>query len=304
MQRGDVWFAATPGGDRPVLVLTRDPVADRIGSVVVAAITRSRRGLVSELDLTKGDDGLPSDCVVNFDILHTVPRERFGMARHDLVARPDGPGLPDARGRNRLLTVPPRLCSKSDLQVVLASRRSRGRRPLLLRRHQPEHGEGGQVDGDRLVEAVPGDRRRRSGGRGGPVPIPRTRGTGCRGRCATSRPGARRCGSRDGRSPTGWPRTPAIRDPSAEKRTNEITFWSASLASIHRNPDGSKSRSYSAGSRPQTWFRRRTRCCTPACSGHWSRCHSRLPSCVHSRPWAISPPMNSSCLPGWAHIQA
>ncbi len=37
MQRGEIWFAATPGGDRPVLVLTRDPVADRIGAVVVAA---------------------------------------------------------------------------------------------------------------------------------------------------------------------------------------------------------------------------------------------------------------------------
>lgn len=36
MRRGEIWFAATPGGDRPVLVLTRDPVADRIGSVVVA----------------------------------------------------------------------------------------------------------------------------------------------------------------------------------------------------------------------------------------------------------------------------
>ncbi len=74
MQRGDVWFAATPGGDRPVLVLTRDPVADRIGSVVVAALTRTRRGLVSELDLTS-DDGVPTDCVVNFDNVHTVPRE-------------------------------------------------------------------------------------------------------------------------------------------------------------------------------------------------------------------------------------
>ena len=32
MRRGEVWFAATPGGDRPVLVLTRDPVAARIGA--------------------------------------------------------------------------------------------------------------------------------------------------------------------------------------------------------------------------------------------------------------------------------
>lgn len=77
MKRGEVWFAATPGGDRPVLVLTRDPVADRIGAVVVAALTRTRRGLVSELDLTAEDDGVPSDCVVNFDNVHTLPRTLF-----------------------------------------------------------------------------------------------------------------------------------------------------------------------------------------------------------------------------------
>lgn len=77
MQRGDIWFAATPGGDRPVLVLTRDPVAARIGSVVVAALTRTRRDLVSELELHASRDGLPSDCVANFDNLHTLPRNSF-----------------------------------------------------------------------------------------------------------------------------------------------------------------------------------------------------------------------------------
>ena len=74
MQRGEIWFAATPGGDRPVLVLTRDPIADRIGSVVVAALTRTVRGLVSELELTAAGDGVPSDCVVNFDNIHTISR--------------------------------------------------------------------------------------------------------------------------------------------------------------------------------------------------------------------------------------
>jgi mRNA interferase MazF len=74
MQRGDIWFVATPEGGRPVLVLTRDPVAGRIGSVVVAALTRVRRGVVSELELTKAD-GVPTECVVNFDNLHTIPRE-------------------------------------------------------------------------------------------------------------------------------------------------------------------------------------------------------------------------------------
>lgn len=77
MQRGEIWFAATPGGDRPVLVLTRDPVAGRIGSVVVAALTRTRRGLISELELTAEHDDVPTDCVVNFDNVHTLPRSAF-----------------------------------------------------------------------------------------------------------------------------------------------------------------------------------------------------------------------------------
>ena len=76
MQRGEIWFASTPGGDRPVLVLTRDPVADRIGSVVVAALTRTRRGLASELALTPAD-GVPTESVVNFDNIHTLPRAAF-----------------------------------------------------------------------------------------------------------------------------------------------------------------------------------------------------------------------------------
>ena len=74
MRRGEVWFASTPGGDRPVLVITRDPVAGRIASVVVAALTRTRRGLVSELELSAQQDGVPTDCVVNFDNIHTLPR--------------------------------------------------------------------------------------------------------------------------------------------------------------------------------------------------------------------------------------
>ena len=77
MRRGEIWFAAVTDGDRPVLVLTRDPVADRIGYVVVAAVTRTRRGLTSELELTPRLDGVPTACVVNFDNLHTIARDRF-----------------------------------------------------------------------------------------------------------------------------------------------------------------------------------------------------------------------------------
>ena len=45
-------------------------------AVVVAALTRTRRGLVSELELTKAD-GVPTDSVVNFDNIHTIPRATF-----------------------------------------------------------------------------------------------------------------------------------------------------------------------------------------------------------------------------------
>lgn len=75
MRRGDIWFAATPIGDRPVLVLTRDPVVGRIGSVVVAILTRTHRRLVSELELTPEDDGVDTHCAVSFDNLYTLPRE-------------------------------------------------------------------------------------------------------------------------------------------------------------------------------------------------------------------------------------
>lgn len=70
-----------------MLVLTRDPVADRIGTVVVAALTRTRRRLVSELVLTAEEDGLPSDCVVNFDNVHTLPRSAFRRQVTQLSAR-------------------------------------------------------------------------------------------------------------------------------------------------------------------------------------------------------------------------
>jgi mRNA interferase MazF len=77
MKRGEVWFAGTgQGGDRPVLVLTRDPVADRIAFVVVAQITSTSRGLISELPLD-ASDGVLKPCVVSFDNIRTIPKAEF-----------------------------------------------------------------------------------------------------------------------------------------------------------------------------------------------------------------------------------
>ncbi|MGA0081750.1 MAG: type II toxin-antitoxin system PemK/MazF family toxin [Ilumatobacteraceae bacterium] len=86
MNNGEIWFASLPTGDRPVLVLTRDPVADRIGSVVVAAISRTRRGVVSELELSRKLDGIPTDCVVSFDNIYTIPRNLFRRKITELSA--------------------------------------------------------------------------------------------------------------------------------------------------------------------------------------------------------------------------
>lgn len=77
MKRGEVWWVDTGrGGDRPVLVLTRDPVADRIGAVVAASLTTTVRGLQSEL-LLGPQDGMEQECAVSFDNINTLPRSAF-----------------------------------------------------------------------------------------------------------------------------------------------------------------------------------------------------------------------------------
>ena len=87
MNRAEIWFARTAdGGDRPVIVLTRDPVAGFLGGVVVAPITSTIRGLGSEMLLTTSD-GLKRDCVASFDNVTTIRREDF--RRRVLSLRPE-----------------------------------------------------------------------------------------------------------------------------------------------------------------------------------------------------------------------
>lgn len=78
MRRGEVWWAELPQpvGSRPVVILTRDAVLNSIGSVVVTLVTRSIRGLPTEVVLGRRQ-GLPTKCVANLDNILTVPRERL-----------------------------------------------------------------------------------------------------------------------------------------------------------------------------------------------------------------------------------
>jgi mRNA interferase MazF len=78
MRRGEIWWAKLPQpvGDRPVLILTRDEVVNSIGGIVVAIVTRTIRGLRTEVPLGR-HQGLPIESVANFDNLLTVPRDRL-----------------------------------------------------------------------------------------------------------------------------------------------------------------------------------------------------------------------------------
>lgn len=72
--RGDVcWLELAEEGRRPVLVLTRDEAIPVLNNVVVALVTRTIRGIPTEVHLDE-DDGLPQECVISFDNLSTVPK--------------------------------------------------------------------------------------------------------------------------------------------------------------------------------------------------------------------------------------
>lgn len=78
MDRGEVWWADLPQpvGRRPVLILTRSAAVAKRSQVVVAQITRTVHHVDSEVALTQAE-GMPRSCVVNCDVLLTVPKDRL-----------------------------------------------------------------------------------------------------------------------------------------------------------------------------------------------------------------------------------
>lgn len=78
MQRGDVWWAELEGdaGFRPVAIVSRSDAIPNRNNLTIAEITRTIRRRPSEVPLTR-DEGMPTDCVVNTDNLHTIPKDRL-----------------------------------------------------------------------------------------------------------------------------------------------------------------------------------------------------------------------------------
>ncbi len=61
-----------PAGRRPVCVLTRDAATSVLTAVTCAPITRTTRGIRSEVEIGF-EEGLPERCVINCDNILTVP---------------------------------------------------------------------------------------------------------------------------------------------------------------------------------------------------------------------------------------
>lgn len=77
MQRGEVWWADHPAGQRhPVLLLSWDAHGNWRPLITVALVTTTIRYLDAEVPLSP-DDGMPRLCVANLDAIATIQRTQL-----------------------------------------------------------------------------------------------------------------------------------------------------------------------------------------------------------------------------------
>ena len=77
MNRGDIyWYEDQDTKSRPFLVLTRSTAIPVLRRLLAAPITSTIRGIASEVRLTVSD-GLPRECVISFDNVRLIERERL-----------------------------------------------------------------------------------------------------------------------------------------------------------------------------------------------------------------------------------
>jgi mRNA interferase MazF len=79
VKRGEIrWYKfQLPDKRRPVLILTRDEVIDHLNEIIVVPVTRTIRGVTTEVVLTP-EDGMPVVCALNFDHVSLAQRDRMG----------------------------------------------------------------------------------------------------------------------------------------------------------------------------------------------------------------------------------
>ena len=81
----DVTIRRCVAQDAPVCVLTRDAAASVLSAITCAPITRTMRGIRSEVEIGP-EQGLPETCVISCDNVITIP---IGDLDHEPVGRLD-----------------------------------------------------------------------------------------------------------------------------------------------------------------------------------------------------------------------
>lgn len=85
LRQGGVYWAEAQDKRRPVLVVTRPEGLPCLSALTVAPVTRTVRGIPTEIPLGAGE-GLPAACAATFDNLQLVSRsrltERIGLLSH------------------------------------------------------------------------------------------------------------------------------------------------------------------------------------------------------------------------------
>lgn len=92
MMRGEVWWGEVPDAKpRPYLVLTRDEAILVLRRILVAPVTRSVRGIPTEVPLGS-PEGLPAECVASLDNVVTLQKamlvRRMGALSPERRAEP------------------------------------------------------------------------------------------------------------------------------------------------------------------------------------------------------------------------
>ena len=69
--QGEIWWAETEDKRRPVLVVTRSEAIPVLTWLVVAPVTRTVRGIPTEIALGP-EEGLPEPCAASFDNVQPI----------------------------------------------------------------------------------------------------------------------------------------------------------------------------------------------------------------------------------------
>lgn len=85
-RRGQLWWGEAPDAKaRPYLVVTRDEAIPVLRAVLVAPVTRTVRGIPTEVPVG-ADEGLPAEGAASFDNLLTFPKALLTRRAGELAA--------------------------------------------------------------------------------------------------------------------------------------------------------------------------------------------------------------------------